>query len=709
MAGNAVIGALRVVLGADSAALDKGLKEASSNLAAFGTSVAKAGLAAGAAFAAAGIAAGIAVKGIIDQADKLGKMSQKVGIPVEELSALRVAAELSDVSMESLAKSVGKLSKAMVEAAAKPTSEAANAFKALGVNVTDSSGKLKSSSDVMSDIAGKFEGLKDGAGKTAVSMALFGKAGAEMIPLLNQGKKGIEDAKKEAVELGVVLSKDTTDAAQEFNDNLKRMQFVTEGITTQIASAMLPSLKNLSANMVRVAKDTESWKSVGVAIGDVLVWVFNTTERLSVAWRRLGVEWQLFTAALATVPFTDASKKAWAEFAAAGNETKETLEKLGIVQQTAHLADAFGDTGKKAAEAAPKLKEFNYAVMGGKNALDNFISSQQKAIAGQVADATTSGQLVGSKEALRIVMQGYAVAAENSVKVTNALRNSLLSLSTQAADAAMTLRGAQITQENMTPLQLYVDKMTELNLLLNNNKISQETFNAAVGRLAAPQLAQMTTEFANLGAQIDGVAAGGISRMVSGMSSVVMGTKKGAEALKEFGLAFAQMIVEMTIKMTIALPIAIALKAALASFTGGLSTVFGFSEGGMAGAGMSADAANPSMFASGGAIGGGTVVGPGTGTSDSIFARLSKGEYVINAASAREFRPMLDAINSGSLDPSDLVDRSGGRRDDGGGGRGFTTINLNIAGREDRDHFARIIDGINGAVSDGYRLNVAPA
>lgn len=44
---------------------------------------------------------------------------------------------------------------------------------------------------------------------------------------------------------------------------------------------------------------------------------------------------------------------------------------------------------------------------------------------------------------------------------------------------------------------------------------------------------------------------------------------------------------------------------------------------------------------------GGYIVGPGTGTSDSIGVRVSNGEYIVNAAATREHRAMLDFINGG--------------------------------------------------------------
>ena len=58
----------------------------------------------------------------------------------------------------------------------------------------------------------------------------------------------------------------------------------------------------------------------------------------------------------------------------------------------------------------------------------------------------------------------------------------------------------------------------------------------------------------------------------------------------------------------------------------------------------SADVSNNTT---GGFATGGYISGPGTGTSDSIPARLSDGEYVINAAATRRNKPLLDKINSG--------------------------------------------------------------
>ena len=140
---------------------------------------------------------------MIDHADELGKASQKFGVGVEALSGLEYAAKLTDVSFEGLEKGLGKLSKAMLDAAANPAGEAAKSFKALGVSATDAQGNLKSTEVLFGDIAEKFSNLQDGAGKTAIAIKLFGKAGADIIPLLNQGKTGIAGMVAEAEKFGI--------------------------------------------------------------------------------------------------------------------------------------------------------------------------------------------------------------------------------------------------------------------------------------------------------------------------------------------------------------------------------------------------------------------------------------------------------------------------------------------------------------------------
>jgi phage-related tail protein len=242
---NARIGSLHVALGLDSAQFEQGLKKARSGLAGF-ASFAKAGLATVAVAAtAAGAALSVAVKGAIDHADELSKTAQSVGVTTEALSRLEWAAQLSDVSLQELSAGLQRLTRNLSEVAQGRSPQAATAFRALGISVTDAAGNLRSSDAVLADVAEQFARLEDGSEKTALAIALFGRAGANLIPLLNSGRTGLAEMAAEADRLGITIGTNTGKAAEQFNDSLTRLQAVFDGIVNKVMAAVLPALNRL--------------------------------------------------------------------------------------------------------------------------------------------------------------------------------------------------------------------------------------------------------------------------------------------------------------------------------------------------------------------------------------------------------------------------------------------------------------------------------
>lgn len=199
------------------------------------------------AFSGAAITAGI--KSVIDGADQLQKASQKYGIAVEQLSALKYAGALADVSLEAIGTGLKKLSVNMADTAAG-TGEAKDAFKALGISVTEAGGGLKSSDQVLGELADKFAGMEDGAGKTALAVKIFGRAGADLIPLLNQGSKGLADMKAEAEQLGAIVGGDLARASEQFNDNMTRLGKSAEAFKIALAQELLPTLNQFVEQLI---------------------------------------------------------------------------------------------------------------------------------------------------------------------------------------------------------------------------------------------------------------------------------------------------------------------------------------------------------------------------------------------------------------------------------------------------------------------------
>ena len=215
------------------------------------------GKAVGVAFSVAAIAATALVKQSIDGMDKMSDLAQSTGVSVENLSALAYAAKFGNVDLETLSSSLVKLSKGMSDAA-QGTGEAEKAFTALGINIKNSDGSLKGSDETIKEIAGRFASFKDGAEKTALAVALFGKSGAQLIPFLNQGASGIAALEAEAKKLGVTLSTDNAEAAGQFNDNIDKLKSAASGFGNQLAIQLLPALVNLSQKFFDGVKGAEA-------------------------------------------------------------------------------------------------------------------------------------------------------------------------------------------------------------------------------------------------------------------------------------------------------------------------------------------------------------------------------------------------------------------------------------------------------------------
>src|SRR5262249_53299498 len=127
-------------------------------------------------------------------------------------------------------------------------------FEALGINVKNADGSLRSVTDVFGDLADKFSSGADGATKTAAALNLLGKGGKDLIPLLNDGKDALKEWADTAQNMGLIVSKDTSVAAQRFNDDLKILNLAFQGMVNQVVAQLLPGLVRLADQFTATAK-----------------------------------------------------------------------------------------------------------------------------------------------------------------------------------------------------------------------------------------------------------------------------------------------------------------------------------------------------------------------------------------------------------------------------------------------------------------------
>jgi hypothetical protein len=177
-------------------------------------------------------------RSILDTADNLRDMAQKTGIGVEALSKLKTAAELNGSSLEGLQGALRKFTVNLTEAD-KEGSKVAGAFKALGVSAKDANGELRPSEEILFDIADRFKELEDGPNKAAIAVRLFGKAGADLIPILNQGSEEIQ-------KFGLNISQDFADRADQLNDTLTILGVQFKNFSIIALDTLLPVIQDIA-------------------------------------------------------------------------------------------------------------------------------------------------------------------------------------------------------------------------------------------------------------------------------------------------------------------------------------------------------------------------------------------------------------------------------------------------------------------------------
>lgn len=190
----------------------------------------------------------------VDFADRMDELSARFKISTETLSEWAYAAKLTGSDIEGLAGIIPKFSKTVADAA-DAGSEAGKTFAALGISVKDQAGQLRSFQDLLPEIMDSFKGLNNETTEMALAMQLFGRSGAEFLEFLNLGSDGLTKMGDSARELGIVIDTETAAKAAEFKDRVDDLSAATQGWFTQISSALLPTLTDLTNEMTDFVKE----------------------------------------------------------------------------------------------------------------------------------------------------------------------------------------------------------------------------------------------------------------------------------------------------------------------------------------------------------------------------------------------------------------------------------------------------------------------
>jgi hypothetical protein len=224
-----------------------------------------------------------AVKETTEYGSVINDTAARTGIAAATLQELGYAAKLSGSSFEEMSHTLDLLARKMGEAKGG-SEEAQKAFAKLGIHIMDAAGNLRASDEVMEDAADALLKLPKGAERTAAAFGIFGRGASTLMPLLAEGKEGIEKFREEARALGLVMDDEAVAAADNFGDSLDSLKGIVRSFKEMIGTELIRELQPV-VNWMK-----EWWKANRELVKqNVVSFVRGLVEVLKVAWEVLKV------------------------------------------------------------------------------------------------------------------------------------------------------------------------------------------------------------------------------------------------------------------------------------------------------------------------------------------------------------------------------------------------------------------------------------
>lgn len=184
--------------------------------------------------------------------DKIAKGAEKLGVSTQSFVALEHAANLADVSIETLERSFFKMQQTLVKTPKK--------FEELGLNIEELRNMAPDKQfEAMADAISKID---DAADRSAAAFGIFGKSAQDLLPLFAEGSEGIEKARKETEAYGIAVGKLDANQIEEMNDAVTRLKASWSGFSVSLTASLAGPLTDwldFFTDFVSRIKEATSW------------------------------------------------------------------------------------------------------------------------------------------------------------------------------------------------------------------------------------------------------------------------------------------------------------------------------------------------------------------------------------------------------------------------------------------------------------------
>ena len=164
----------------------------------------------------------------LQYADQMGDLAAKYGTNSEAISEMAYVATQAGSDVNTLANAMS-----MLYMRAKQDGEA---FQSLGVSVKDANGNFKSMDDLFWETVYAMNDLDSEGEKSAYMFDLFGRSASNIGEILRKDSSELEEMRKRAHDLGIVVNQTTADFAGSWFDKLDELKLQGQSVLASLAA-----------------------------------------------------------------------------------------------------------------------------------------------------------------------------------------------------------------------------------------------------------------------------------------------------------------------------------------------------------------------------------------------------------------------------------------------------------------------------------------
>ncbi|MBK8150859.1 MAG: hypothetical protein IPK58_22310 [Acidobacteria bacterium] len=189
------------------------------------------------------------IDSVAEVGDKLKETSDKTNISVRTLSALKIAADQAGSSLDQIGNTLIKFEK-LAGQAAQGNEKAIETLAKYGVGPQEAMNDLEGT---LGKVFEKIAAMPEGLAQTTAALDLFGKSGADMLPVIKQFDGNLAGLIAKGDKMGALFTKEQSEAADRYKDAMSDLQKTLQGVGYSIGNQVIPSLttliEQLSANV----------------------------------------------------------------------------------------------------------------------------------------------------------------------------------------------------------------------------------------------------------------------------------------------------------------------------------------------------------------------------------------------------------------------------------------------------------------------------